>query len=559
MTSNLPPDDPTPDDPDLIAYLDGELDADESRTVETQLAGDAGTRLKAEEYKKTYDLLDYLPKPEPSQSFTARTLTKLQPVLAPSPTGSAPSLSTSGTLPAPRAKLWPEFLLWSVALVAIGGAGYFGHLLAQPYLNPPRETEKFDQADLPLIHDLPLYTGVDDLDYLRHLREADLFDDDPPPVAPGTPADGGSEKVSLAEQQKLISQFQSYSAARRQQLRTLHKQLEELPAKERAPLHRTLEAYAVWLDRVPDAPRKEILTAANGADRFEAVLRVRERLWRESLPPGQQKALKTVATVEERTQYLRELRQREETFRREWELTHRQWQPNKSEDQKAWPFNNPALAKSLDEFIRKSFGIDPNSPIDKKGELPAPCRLTREELLELKYRHDAALKEGYWFSYGACLLQLAEQHPMLPEPGKGKPLTHVDQPPLTQQTVRRLVKNDAPFPQRFRSSLGRWPDFALEIHKLDANTKEKDKLPPLGPCRPGEFHEDLELFLKEQLMPKLFKNERDRLEAQAGKWPEYPRLMIELAKGKNLSVPGAMLPGEPKLWNEYYRLSAGKK
>ena len=483
MTPTNPSDDPTPDDPDLIAYLDGELDADESRTVETQLAGDAETRVKAEEYKKTYDLLDYLPKPEPSESFTARTLTKLQPVLAPSPTGSAPSLSTSGTLPAPRAKLGPEFLLWAVALVAIGGAGYFGHLLAQPYLNPPREAEKFDQADLPLIHDLPLYTGVDDLEFLRRLQEADLFDDGPTTTEASQKLQ--RDKISLAEQQKLIAQFQGYPSARRQQLRTLHKQLEEMPAKEGAALRRSLEAYAVWLDRLPDGPRKEILTAANGADRFEAVLRVRERLWRESLPPSQQKALKTVATVEERTQYLRELRQREETFRREWELTHRQWQPNKSEDQKAWPFNNPALAKSLDEFIRKSFGIDPNLPIDKKGELPAPCRLTREELLELKYRHDAAQKEGYWFSYGACLLQLAEQHPMLPEPGKGKPLTHFEQPPLTPQVMRRLIKNDAPLPQRFRTTLGRWPDFALEIHKLDANTKDKDKLPPLGPCRPA--------------------------------------------------------------------------
>ena len=149
---------------------------------------------------------------------------------------------------------------------------------------------------------------------------------------------------------------------------------------------------------------------------------------------------------------------------------------------------------------------------------------------------------------------------MLPEPGKGKPVTQTEHPPLSSQAVRRLIKNDGvALPPRFRSSLGRWPDFALDIAKLDANSKEKDKLPPLGPCRPGEFHEDVELFLKEQLYPKLVKGERDRLEAQVGKWPEYPRLMIDIAKSKNLSVPGAMLPGEPKLWTEYYRLSAGKK
>ena len=560
MTPTHPPDDPMPDDPELIAYLDGELATDESRTVETLLAGDAGTRTKAEEYKKTYDLLDYLPKPEPSATFTARTLTRLQPVLAgqPTPSGSTPNLSTSGTLPAPHKRIWTELLLWTLALMAVGAAGYFGHLLARPYLNPTPEAEKFDQADLPLIHQLPLYSGVDDLEFLKGLREADIFDDDPAPTASVPRAGGDAEKISLAEQQKLIAQFQSYPPARRQQLRLLHRQLNELPEKERAAFHRTLEAYAVWLDRLPDAVRGEILGAATGADRIDAVRRVRERLWRESLPASQQKALKTVATVEERTQFLSELRRREETFRREWEWTHKHWQPNKSEDQKPWPFHDPALAKSLDDYIRKAFGVDPNSPVDKKGDIAAPCRLTREERIELKSRHDAALKEGYWFSYGACLLQLSEQHPMLPEPGKGKPLTQMDQPPLTMPIVRRLVKNDGvALPQRFRATLGRWPDFALEIHKLDANSK--DKLPPLGPCRPGEFADDLELFLKDQLLPKLAKGERDKLDALQGKWPEYPRLMIDLAKAKNLSVPGAMLPGEPKRWNENFRLTGGKK
>ncbi len=546
------PEDPPSEDPDLIAYLDGELDADDSRTVESELARDAATRTRADEYKKTFDLLDYLPSPEPSPTFASRTLTKLRPVPAPAPSGPAVAV------PAIRRSLGPELVLWAMAVVAVGAAGYFGHLLARPYLDPPQDVEKFDQSDLPLIHDLPLYLGVDDLDYLKKLRDADVFEDGPASATPSAPP--AVETISVVAQQKLIEQFLSYSPARRQQLRTLHKQLGALPAKDRASLQHTLEAYAVWLDRLPDAPRKEILNAADGAARFDAVLRVRERLWRESLPPSQQKALQTVASVEERTQFLGEIRQREQTFRREWELMHRQWQPNKSEDQKAWPFNSPALAKPLDDYIRRAFGVDLNAPFDKKADISAPCRLTRDELIELKYRHEAALREGYWFSYGACLLQLAEAHPMLPEPGKGKPLTQMDQPPLTLPIVRKLSKNDGVnLQQRFRPTLGRWPDFAFEIHRLDAQSKEKEKLPPLGPSRPGEFAPDLEQFLKEQLLPKLDKKERDRLDAQQGKWPEYPRAMIEQAKAKNLSVPGAMLPGEPKLWNEYYRISAAKK
>ena len=556
MTPTPPPEDDLPDDPDLVAYLDGELDADDSRSVESKIALDAAVRTKAAEYKKTFDLLDFLPKPEPSPTFTTRTLTRLQPVPA-NASGSTPGLSVSRlAMPAPRRRLWPELCLWLLALVAAGAGGFFGHSFARPYLNPS-EAEKFDRADLSLIHDLPLYAGVDDFEFLKKIREAELFDDEIP-AAPRAAANDDDDKISLVSQEKLIAQFLAYPPVRQRQLRELHKRLYELPANERAGYHRTLEAYAVWLDRLPDADRKEILNAADGADRLDAVLRIRERIWRVSLPPSQQKALKTVATVEERTQFLKELREREQTFRREWTFAHSQWQPNKSEDQKPWPFSDPALAKAVDDYIRKAFGVDPAVVVDRKGEVAAPCRLTKEELVELKYRHDAALKEGYWFSYGACLLQLAEQHPTLPEPGKGKPMTMMDQSPLTPMLVRKLAKIDGGNIQpRFRSTLGRWPDFALEIHKLDPNNKEK--LPPLGPCKPGDFTDELDVFLKDQLLPKLTKGERDKLDAQLGKWPEYPRMMLDLARAKNLGVPGATLPGEPKRWNDQFRIPVGKK
>ncbi len=541
-----PSDDPESDDPELIAYLDGELGADDSRTVESKIGVDPAMRVKAEEYKKTYDLLDYLPKPEPSPTFTTRTLTRLHPVNA--------SSTVVPNVPALTRNVWPELLLWALALVAVGTAGYFGHSLARSYWNPVPEAEKFDQADLPLIHDLPYYLGVDDLDFLKLLRKAEVFDDSGSAATPTS--NEPRETVSLVAQQKLIEQFLNDSPARRLQLRSLHRELNELPAPERTSYRRTLESYAAWLDRLPDNSRKEILAAPTSGERLDAVLRVRERLWRESLPPSQQKALKTVASVEERTQLLNEWRRGEQSFRSEWELTRQQWQPNKLGDHKAWPFYDAALSKSLDEFIRKSFGVDLSQPPDRKTDVAAPCRLTREELAELRYRHEAALKEGYWYSYGACLLQLAELHPMLPEPGKGKPITTVDQPPLTKEKVRSLLPKDGGTPILARlKTLGRWPDFALEIQKLDANSREK--LPPLGPCKPGEFGDELEQFLKGDLLPKLSKSERDKFDHLQGKWPEYPRMLIELAKAKNLSVPGAMLPGEPKLWNENFRI--GKK
>src|SRR5262249_15358697 len=75
----VPDDDPPPDpfEADLVAYLDGELDPADARRVEARLATDPEARAKATALKKTFDLLDYLPRPEPSPHFTTRTLPQL--------------------------------------------------------------------------------------------------------------------------------------------------------------------------------------------------------------------------------------------------------------------------------------------------------------------------------------------------------------------------------------------------------------------------------------------------------------------------------------------------
>ena len=65
---------------DLVAYLDGELDGDAARRIEQKLALDDAARAEATALKKTWDLLDFLPRTEPSPSFTHRTMERLTPI-----------------------------------------------------------------------------------------------------------------------------------------------------------------------------------------------------------------------------------------------------------------------------------------------------------------------------------------------------------------------------------------------------------------------------------------------------------------------------------------------
>src|SRR5271155_4554567 len=65
---------------ELIAFLDGELKGEEARLIERKLNLDPTVRAEADAYKRTWDLLDYLPRPQASSSFTEKTLTRVSAV-----------------------------------------------------------------------------------------------------------------------------------------------------------------------------------------------------------------------------------------------------------------------------------------------------------------------------------------------------------------------------------------------------------------------------------------------------------------------------------------------
>src|SRR6186997_1826046 len=58
----------------LTAYLDGELDEDGTRQIETVLANSTVARNDVEVLAKTYELLDLLPRPKASGEFTEKTV-----------------------------------------------------------------------------------------------------------------------------------------------------------------------------------------------------------------------------------------------------------------------------------------------------------------------------------------------------------------------------------------------------------------------------------------------------------------------------------------------------
>jgi anti-sigma factor RsiW len=152
----------------LVAYLDGELDEAEARALEAKLNLDPNARTEAEALRQAWDLLDYLPRPEPSPSFTNRTLDRIA-TLRPSATNQVQR----------RRRRWLLRLAWVAAVVLAAVAGYAGASLFPGPAGAARspETDEALVRDLRVIENLRQYQQAEDIRFLRELEHADLFGD----------------------------------------------------------------------------------------------------------------------------------------------------------------------------------------------------------------------------------------------------------------------------------------------------------------------------------------------------------------------------------------------
>jgi anti-sigma factor RsiW len=159
----------TPEDhADLVAYLDGELPPEATRNLEARLNTEPGLRSEAESLKRTWEMLDYLPRPEPAANFAEKTLSKIGPL--------GKERKSPPPLPARRPVwFWPAVAAgWAAAFLVVLGMSYgvWNRVL-------PREPSESDLVrDLRLIENKQAYDNIEDLDFLKHLDHPDLFGED---------------------------------------------------------------------------------------------------------------------------------------------------------------------------------------------------------------------------------------------------------------------------------------------------------------------------------------------------------------------------------------------
>jgi hypothetical protein len=179
---------------ELVAYLDGEQDQQASEQTGGKISLDPTIRAEADALKKTWDLLDYLPRPEPSPNFTERTLSRVEPLVQSAPTVVSPARSgtvtervraSSGAAliqQAPRRtkRNLAVAAVWLLAIAAAGASGYFirAFIVDQRQSMDQQEKDARILSQAGLLQNLHYYRHIDDLKFLMELDDPEMFGDE---------------------------------------------------------------------------------------------------------------------------------------------------------------------------------------------------------------------------------------------------------------------------------------------------------------------------------------------------------------------------------------------
>ncbi|HUE71607.1 MAG TPA: hypothetical protein VMP01_12045 [Pirellulaceae bacterium] len=262
----------TPDvdsaDEELVAYLDGELEAGNRAQVERRLADDAAFRTRLRLLQRTWDALDVLGRADVGEKFT-RTTVEFVAVKAAEDVVQEQSRRN-------QKRTW-SWIGWAASAVIAAAAGWL--VLANVLDRPNQQLLR----DLAVIQRVDEYRNADSFEFVQAVEESGLFAAELESELPATGAPAANEivpdragqvaKLRPEEKAKLIQRnerFLALSPAEQDRLRKFHEKISS--ASESQQLVTALGRYSQWLKTLTPQQQAELV----GLSIDERLAKIRE-------------------------------------------------------------------------------------------------------------------------------------------------------------------------------------------------------------------------------------------------------------------------------------------
>ena len=248
---------------DLVAYLDNELDSQERAALEKVLAKSADYRRRLGDFRRTWEMLDDLPRDQAGASFAETTVS-----MAAVATREASQVQSRERARRGRKVYWA---CWMIAWLTASVAAY-----AATYLAISKDDRDLIRH-LPLIQRVDQYTQTRDLLFLQLLRDSGLFSTFDDEVIPTKPESVDVHQLTPEERRELAEKkrrFDRLSDDEQSLVADLHEQLQRDP--QQAELRLVMQSYHRWLEHLGPSERLELVALTP----YERVDRIRQLIER---------------------------------------------------------------------------------------------------------------------------------------------------------------------------------------------------------------------------------------------------------------------------------------
>ena len=243
----------------IVAYLDGELSAEESAQVEQQLAADNDFRRELQGAERAWQALDELPMTHVGDDFSRTTMEMV--VDAARQDVEARTIA----MPVQRRKRRAATALLATMAVLLGA------LMVRVVGNGPNRRLV---ADLPVIHNVDIYSQFQSAAFLRELQQQlgdDLDTSDVEAAEFEIRLEDFQRVSSIADRERWLealtsdqqvtlrakfNRFRDLSPQQQDELRALHKEIDTDPDRE--SLLQTMFRYQLWLNELPSSEQYRI-------------------------------------------------------------------------------------------------------------------------------------------------------------------------------------------------------------------------------------------------------------------------------------------------------------